>query len=271
MDGKVVGINSAIIARGGASLGIGFAIPVNLAKPVVAQLEQYGETRRGWLGVAIQGVSEEIASSLGLPDTHGAIAVTITKDGPADGVVKEGDLILEFDGKPINEMRDLPIVVAQTDVGKRVDLKVKRGGKDLVLKVTVGRLEAGEKLMAAQAKQDALKDVAPENDVTNLPAPTLYDSVGIEVGALDDNLRAKYGVMPETNGVIITKVDPKSDSSKQGLVEGLVISEVTQQPIGTVAELEQKVDSAREAGRPTVLFKITGPTGQSRYVGVKLR
>lgn len=273
MDGKVVGINSAIIARGGGSLGIGFAIPGNLARPVVSQLEQFGETRRGWLGVSIQGVTEEIASSLGLPNTDGAIAVVVTKDGPADGVVKEGDLILEFDGKPIHEMRDLPFVVAGTEIGKPVDVKVVRDGKDMTLKITVGRLEEGEKLMDAQAKQKALGDIAPEDqdDVAEVTPPTLFDIVGLEVGAIDDAARKKFSIDKDVEGVIITKVDPTSDSSKQGLVEGLVITEVTQQPVATVDAFQQKVDAAKEAGRPTVLFKIAGPTGQTRYIGVRLR
>jgi serine protease Do len=271
MDGKVVGINSAIIARGGASLGIGFAIPGNLARPVISQLEEFGETRRGWLGVAIQGVTEEIASSLGLDSTNGAIAVTVTKDGPADGVVKEGDLILEFDGKPIREMRDLPFVVAETDVGKHVDVKVRRDGEELTLKITVGRLEEGEKLMEAQARQEAIGDIAPEDDIADATPPTLYEIVGLEVGPIDDAAREKFSIDKDVRGVIITKVDPASDSSKQGLVEGLVISEVTQQPIASVEEFEAKVDAAKEAGRPSVLFKVAGPTGQNRYIGVRLR
>src|SRR5690606_2526462 len=144
MNGKVVGINTAIIARGGTSLGIGFAVPVNLARPVIDQLAQFGETRRGWLGVGIQEVTEDIASSLGRPDTHGALVIDITPSGPSDGKIVEGDIILEFDGKPIERMRDLPRVVAETEVGKAVPVKVLRGGAEIVVNVTLGRLEAAE-------------------------------------------------------------------------------------------------------------------------------
>ncbi|HHY49941.1 MAG TPA: trypsin-like serine protease, partial [Alphaproteobacteria bacterium] len=149
MNGKVVGINTAIIARGGTSLGIGFAVPVNLAKPVIDQLARFGETRRGWLGVGIQEVTEDIASSLGRPDTHGALVIDITPSGPSDGKIVEGDIILEFDGKPIERMRDLPRVVAETEVGKAVPVKVLRGGEELTIDITLGRLEVGEKLLAS--------------------------------------------------------------------------------------------------------------------------
>ena len=120
MNGKVVGINTAIIARGGSSLGIGFAVPVNLALPVVEQLAEYGETRRGWLGVGIQDVTDQMAASLGRPNTYGAMVVDITKTGPADGVVHEGDIILDFNGRQIVKMRDLPRFVAVTAVGQKV-------------------------------------------------------------------------------------------------------------------------------------------------------
>ena len=120
MNGKVVGINTAIIARGGNSLGIGFAVPVNLARPVIDQLAEFGETRRGWLGVGIQEVSEDIRDSLGLTSTAGALVIDVTKGGPSEDVIQQGDIILEFDGKTIARMRDLPRVVAETSVGKAV-------------------------------------------------------------------------------------------------------------------------------------------------------
>ena len=144
MNGKVVGINTAIIARGGSSLGIGFAVPVNLARPVIEQLSEFGETRRGWLGVGIQEVTLDIAASLGRQDTAGALVIDITPGGPSDGSVLEGDIILEFDSKPIARMRDLPRVVAETPVGKAVPVKVLRNGEETTLDITLGRLEIGE-------------------------------------------------------------------------------------------------------------------------------
>jgi serine protease Do len=148
MNGKVIGINTAIIARGGSSLGIGFAVPGNLAKPVIDQLTEFGETRRGWLGVGIQEVTDDIASSLGRPNTNGALVIDITPGGPSDGSITEGDIILEFDSRPIERMRDLPRVVALTAVGKAVPVKVLRQGKEVLLDITLGRLEVGEQMMA---------------------------------------------------------------------------------------------------------------------------
>jgi serine protease Do len=172
MDGKVIGINTAIIARGGSSLGIGFAVPVNLAKPVIDQLAEFGETRRGWLGVGIQEVSEDIADSLGLTSTAGALVIDVTKGGPSEGKVSEGDIILEFDSKPIARMRDLPRVVAETAVGKAVPVKILRNGAEQTLDITLGRLELGEQLIANNGAAPATP--APE------AAPTPEETVAEE-------------------------------------------------------------------------------------------
>ncbi|MEQ1770655.1 MAG: Do family serine endopeptidase [Devosia sp.] len=272
MDGKVVGINSAIIARGGASLGIGFAVPVNLAKNVVGQLSEFGETRRGWLGVGIQDVSLDIASSLGLPDTSGALAVNITKGSPAEGIVLEGDLIMEFDGKPITTMRDLPRIVAETEVGKVVDLKILRGGEEKVVSVTLGRLETGEQLITAEAQQQQKEFTDRQQEAVADPTPlTLNEMIGLDVGPLDDASRKKFALAPDATGLLITSVVPGSDASRQGLVEGLVISEVNQKLVASVEEFETTVDAAREAGRPSVLFKVTDPTGASRFIPVQIK
>ncbi|MEO6394379.1 MAG: trypsin-like peptidase domain-containing protein, partial [Devosia sp.] len=270
MEGKVVGINSAIIARGGSSLGIGFAVPGNLAQPVIRQLSQFGETRRGWLGVGIQDVSFDIASSLGLTSTQGALAVNITKGSPADGIVEEGDLILEFDGKTIGTMRDLPRLVAETEVGKVVDLKVLRDGKDMNLSVTLGRLETGEQAIL-QAQQEVIEPPPPDEDVAEVVPLALKDIIGLEVGPIDDAARKAFVIREDVTGVIIKSVTPDSDASRQGLVEGLVISEVNQQDVSGVEDFELKVDAAREAGRPNVLFKITDPTGANRFIPVQIK
>ncbi len=265
MDGKVVGINTAIIARGGSSLGIGFAVPVNLARPVVTQLAEFGETRRGWLGVGIQDVTQEIADSLGRTDTHGAFVVEVTRTGPADGVVREGDVILDFNGRPIVRMRDLPRFVAESPVGEKVTVRVLREGREMTLGITLGRLEDGEKIVAAarETQLPAVPDAPPG-------APGLREMLGLEVGPLDDAAREAYAIEGAAEGVVITEVAEGSDAARQGLLTGLVISEVNQQRIATVADLQARIDAARQAGRPAVLFKVTDPVGTSRFVAVKL-
>jgi serine protease Do len=268
MDGKVVGINTAIIARGGSSLGIGFSVPVNLARPVVMQLAEFGETRRGWLGVGIQDVTEDIADSLGRPDTHGALVVDITKTGPADGVVLEGDVILDFNGKAIVKMRDLPRFVAETAVGQEVKVLVLRDGKEVSLDITLGRLEVGEQIVAAARTPDVTPDMSPT--VPTGPMLSLKEMLGVDVGPIDDTARKTYSLGETASGLVILDVIDGSDAARQGLLKGLVISEVNQQKVTTVAELTEKVDAAKEAGRPAVLFKVTDPTGTSRFVAIKL-
>ncbi len=270
MDGKVVGINTAIIARGGSSLGIGFAVPGNLAKPVIDQLEQYGETRRGWLGVGIQEVTPDIAASLARPNSFGALVVDVTKDGPSDGVVQEGDMILEFDGHPIEKMRDLPRVVAETAVGRAVPVKVLRGGTEVVLDITLGRLEVGEQLIAS--REPATKTLPDEEQPDALagPAPGLNEMLGFDIAPTDDTLRDQFSLPKGLEGVVVTTVNPNTDASKKGFLPGLLISEVNQQKVATVADVTGIVGAAKEAGRPAVLFKVTDPTGQSRFIAIRL-
>jgi serine protease Do len=269
MDGKVVGINTAIIARGGSSLGIGFAVPVNLARPVVMQLAEFGETRRGWLGVGIQDVTAEMAASLGRSNNFGAMVVDITETGPADGVVLQGDIILDFNGRQIVRMRDLPRFVAETAVGEKVKVLVLREGKELTLDITLGRLEEGEQIIAAAREAETpLPD--PSGEPPTGVAPGLRDLLGLDVGPIDQQARDAFAIGADAEGLVITEVVQGSDAERQGLLSGLVISEVNQQRVTTVAELSEKVDAAKEAGRPAVLFKVTDPAGTSRFVAVKL-
>ena len=269
MSGKVVGINTAIIARGGTSLGIGFAVPGNLAKPVIDQLAEFGETRRGWLGVGIQEVTDDIASSLGRPNTFGALVIDITKEGPSDGLILEGDIILEFDGKSIARMRDLPRVVAETSVGKAVPVKVLRNGEEVVLDITLGRLEVGERQIA-DAQNLTEGPTLPAVEEPAGPAPGLQDLVGFDVAPLDDARRSEFAIEQGVEGVVVTAVNDGSDASQKGFLPGLVITEVNQKKIATVADVADLVGAAKEAGRPAVLFKVTDPTGGSRFIAVRL-
>lgn len=270
MNGKVIGINTAIIARGGTSLGIGFAVPGNLAKPVIDQLAEFGETRRGWLGVGIQEVTDDIASSIGRSNTFGALVIDVTEAGPSDGVILEGDIILEFDDRVIERMRDLPRVVAETPVGKAVPVKLLRDGEELTVDITLGRLEVGEQLLAdAQGESD----VAPSPDGSDEPvgpALGLNELVGFEVAPLDEARRSEFAIAAGVEGVVITAVKDGSDAYSKGIAPGQVITEVNQKKVATVADVTNLVGAAREAGRPAVLFKVTDPTGASRFIAVRL-
>jgi len=260
MNGEVVGINTAIIANGGRSLGVGFAIPINLARPVLEQLMEFGETRRGWLGVGIQDVSEDIAASLGLNDTKGAMVLSVTPDGPADGVLREGDLIFEFDGRTVTKMRDLPRIVAETAIGKRAEVVIFRNGEERAVDVTVGRLERGE-IRAADLSTDPQ---AP-------PPPKARDeTLGLELAALTDELRKKYSIAQDVKGVIVVSVDPGSDAYEKGIRQGLVIAEVNQHPVGVPEDATAIFDTAMDSGREAVLFMLADAAGNRRFVAVRI-
>lgn len=270
MEGNVIGINTAIIARGGSSLGIGFAVPGNLAKPVIDQLAQFGETRRGWLGVGIQDVTQDIAASLGRTSTAGAMVIDVTRTGPADGSLLEGDIILTFDGKPIPRMRDLPRVVAETEVGKKVPVTVLRNGAELTVEITLGRLEAGEQLLA-NAEQQVLEDLMPTEPEEPIgPPPGLTDLVGFDLAAIDAQTRKEFGLSPSAEGIVVTKVTEGSDAAEKGFIPGQIIVEVNQKKVASVDEVTLAVGQAKEAGRPAVLFKVADQTGTEHFVAVRL-
>lgn len=270
MNGKVIGINTAIIAQGGASLGIGFAVPGNLAKPVINQLAEFGETRRGWLGVGIQEVTEDIASSIGRANTFGALVIDVTKAGPSEGVILEGDIILEFDGRAIERMRDLPRVVAETPVGKAVPVKLLREGEELTVEITLGRLEAGERLLADAQGRSSVAPSPDSPDEPVGPAPGLNELIGFDVAPLDEARRSEFAIAAGIDGVVIIAVKDGSDASSKGISAGQVITEVNQKKVTTVADVNDLVGAAKEAGRPAVLFKVTDPTGASRFIAVRL-
>lgn len=260
MNGEVVGINTAIIASSGRSLGVGFAIPINLARPVLEQLMEFGETRRGWLGVGIQDVTADIAASLGLADTRGAMVLSITPDGPSDGVLREGDLIFEFDGRAVAEMRDLPRIVAETAIGALADVVIFRNGREQVVEVTVGRLEQGE-IRAADLSADAQE---------TLPAAVRDQTLGLELAELTEELRKKYSIIQDVKGVIVVNVDPGSDAYEKGIRPGLVIAEVNQHPVGAPEEATAIFDTAMDNGREAVLFMLADAAGNRRFVAVRI-
>jgi serine protease Do len=259
LDGEVIGINTAIYSPSGGSVGIGFAIPSLSAQPVIQQLIQHGQVRRGWLGVRIQAVTDEIAEALGLKETAGALVAGVISGGPAEKArLKDGDIILEFDGKPINQMRRLPRLVADTDVGKSVPIKVWRDGRELSMKVEVGELKESEETMAAVAP-GTTKPSGGEN----------VQDLDIGVAAIDDRLRARYGLEPDARGVVVTSVDPNGPAAEQGVRVGDRIVEVSQEAVSTPSQLAAKIKAAKAAGRKAVLLLVEGEGGM-RFVAIKL-
>ncbi len=257
MEGEVIGINTAILSPSGGSIGIGFAIPSSLAQPVVEQLTAFGETRRGWLGVRIQNVDDTIAESLGLGDARGALVAGVDDKGPSKVAgIEPGDVIIKFDGKLIKESRDLPRIVGQTAVGKTVDVVVMRKGKETTIRVTLGRLEEGEK----QAKAETPKAVEPVNKKI----------LGLEVSTLTDELRKRFQVKEGLKGVLVLKVDPSAPATEKRVTAGDVIVEIQQEAVDTPDVLVTRIEALKKAGKKTALFLIANGQGDVRFVALPL-
>ncbi len=261
MEGQVVGINTAIISPSGGSIGIGFSIPASTATGVISQLRKFGETRRGKLGVRIQVVTDEIAESLGLDKARGALVNDVTEGSPAAaGGVQSGDVILEFDGQPVPIMRELPRMVARTPVGKEVDLVVSRKGKEVTLKVTVGRLE--ETKQASLTKPDATQESVEEVET----------ALGLKLTALTDKLRDKFKIEKKVEGgVVVNGVDPDSMAAEKRIVAGNVILEVGQEKVATPADVVRRVKELEKEGRKTVLLLVSNKSGDLRFLAVRLK
>jgi serine protease Do len=261
LDGEVVGINTAIISPSGGSIGIGFAVPAKTAVPVIDQLRQFGETRRGWLGVRIQQVTDEIAESLNIKPPRGALVAGVDDKGPAKpSGIEPGDVIVKFDGKEIKEMRDLPRVVADTPVGKQTPVVVIRKGKEETKTVTLGRLEDGEKVAAAEPKNGGVPD-------QNVVKKTL----GIELANMSGDLRKRYNIKDTVNGVVITGIDASSPAADKRLSPGDVIIEIAQEAVANTDDFQAKVDKLKKDGRKSALLLIAGADGELRFVALSLQ
>ena len=275
MKGEVIGINTAIISPSGGSIGIGFSVPTELAQNIFTQLREFGETRRGWLGVRIQPVTDDIAESLGMTETKGALVAGVIKGGPVDnGSIQTGDVIVRFDGKDVHEMRDLPRVVAESPVGKAVDVVLLRNGKETTVKVTLGRLEDGDK--AADAEDEVTQedgtteeDNAPESEVQ--PERTGTETVlGMGVGDLDEEARKTFDIDESVKGVVITEVAPDSAAAERGIVPGDVIVEIGQEAVTTAAEVKSRIARLKSEDRRNALMMIANRSGALRYVTVRI-
>lgn len=262
MDGNVIGINTAIISPSGGSIGIGFAIPAKTATRVIAQLREFGETRRGWLGVRIQEVTDEIAESLGMDEAQGALVAGVSDDGPAAAAgIEPGDVVLEFDGRKVPEMRELPRMVAETAIGKAVKVVVLRKGEKVTLEVTLGRLEEAGTAAAASTDKPAEKDEPPA-------APVV---LGMTLAILDDELRKKFEIEADVTGVVITEVAAGTSAEEKRIVAGDVIKEVAQEPVATPADVEAQVKKMEENGRRAALFLLSNQSGELRFVPVRIK
>jgi serine protease Do len=258
MDGEVIGVNTAIISPTGGSIGIGFAVPSNSAVQVIEQLKQYGETRRGWLGVHVQNVTEEIAASLGLQEPKGALVAKVSPGSPAGaGGIEPADVIVKFDGQSIDNMRGLPRAVAATPIGKTVSVELLRKGKPVELTVTVGRLPEGEDV------EDAVK-----SEEETLPEPEHEDVLGLSIAPLTDELRERYNIGKSVEGVVITEVKPNSPAAQKDVKPGDVIVEVTQEKVKQPQDVMARLLAVKKSGRRSVLLLLSDAKGQLRFIAV---
>src|SRR5256886_2240724 len=261
LDGEVIGINTAIISPSGGSIGIGFAVPSKTAMPVIDQRRRYLKTRRGWLGVRIQQVTDEIAESLKVSPPRGALVAGVDDKGPAKPAgIEPGDVIVKFDGKDIKEMRDLPRVVADTPVGKQTPVVIIRKGKEETKTVTLGRLEDGEKLAAADPKSDS----APDKGVVK-------KTLGLDLANMSDDLRRRYKIKDTVKGVVITAIDANSPAADKRLSPGDVIVEIAQEAVASADDLQAKIDKLKKDGRKSALLLIAGADGELRFVALSLQ
>lgn len=250
VNGEVVGINSAIFSPNGGSIGIGFAIPSALAKGVVEQLKKDGTIHRGWLGVKIQLVSDEIANSLGLGKPRGALVLEVSKDSPAiNSGLTPGDVIIRFDGKDIDEMRKLPRYVAETKIGKKVDFVVWRKGKEVTLSTKVGELP--------DDASDTPDDNAGPSKKQGNAKPSPKDMVlGMQLVPITAQLRAQFQLKPSVRGLIVDDVDVSGEAAKRGIRPGDILLEANQQPIDSVEALRAAVAAAKKSGHEFVLIRL---------------
>jgi serine protease Do len=263
MHGEVVGINTAIISPSGGSIGIGFSIPSQLAAGVVDQLTNFGETRRGWLGVRIQPVTDEIAESLGMDKAKGSLVAGVIKGGPVDnGSILPGDVIIKFDGKDVNEMRDLPRVVAESPVGKAVDVIIIRKGVQQTVKVTLGRLEDGEKLASAESDQGGDKGAGEVVSTAKV--------LGMTIGELNDAARTKFDISKDVSGVVVSDVAKDSAAAERGIVAGEVITEIAQESVSTPQQVLDRIAALKEQGRKNALLMLASKSGELRFVTIRM-
>jgi serine protease Do len=261
LDGEVIGVNTLIISPSGGSIGIGFAVPSKTVAGVVDSLRQFGELRRGWLGVRIQQVTDEIAESLNIKPARGALIAGVDDKGPAKPAgIEPGDVVIKFDGKDIKEPKDLSRVVADTAVGKEVDVVIIRKSQEETRKVTLGRLDDGDKAVPASVKSQP----EPEKPVTQ-------KALGLDLATLSKDLRTRYKIKDSVKGVIITSVDGASDAADKRLSPGEVIVEVAQEAVSNAADVKKRVDQLKKDGKKSILLLVSNADGELRFVALSVQ
>ncbi|MFC2966716.1 DegQ family serine endoprotease [Acidimangrovimonas pyrenivorans] len=255
-DGQVIGVNTAILSPNGGSIGIGFSMASNVVSKVVAQLQDYGETRRGWLGVRIQDVTPDVAEAMGLPKSAGAL-VTDVPDGPASAAgIQSGDVIQSFNGAEVKDTRELVRMVADAPVGKKVPVLVYREGKTLTLTVTLGRRET------AEADKPAA-ETAPA------PEPKEQTLLGMTLSTLTPELRDQLGLKADAEGIVVTDVADTSEAYEKGLRAGDLITEAGQVKVASISDLNDRIAEAKDAGRKSILLLIRRQ-GEPRFLALSV-
>lgn len=297
MDGKVIGINTAIISPSGGSIGIGFAIPAEMAVGVIDQLKEFGETRRGWLGIRIQPLTDDVADSLGLKDSKGALIAGLIEGANVDNKALEaGDVVIRFDGKPVDTARDLPRLVAESQVGKDVAIVVIRKGEEKTVNVKLGRLVETDKDQATAesddedqvplpedskpstrdepGKGDANKnDPAKDKNEQNKSEKDKASSVsvlGMRLGKLDEAARGTFGIAADVQGVLITGIIPQSVAAEKRVERGEVIVDIGQEVVKTPEDVKKRIDALRREGRKNALLMLAARSGELRFVTMRL-
>ena len=259
MNGDVIGINTAILGRSG-SVGIGFSIPSNSAKIVIDQLLEFGETKRGWLGVRIQDVSQEIADVEKLDEPRGALVASVAENSPSDKAgIKAGDIILEFNGVKINQMKELPAIVAKTKVGKEVKVKVWRNQKEITKSVLLGRLETSEDFKVSEKKEPAKKQTSE------------IESLKITVRLLNNEDIKTRKLPNQITGLVVTKIENDSPLKNTTVAVNDVITEAQKKKIKSINDLREVTQKVINSNQQTILLAIYNNQNQRRYLGVKLK
>src|SRR5690606_13210090 len=278
MDGKVIGINTAIYSPSGGSIGIGFAIPAEMAVSVIEQLKEFGEVRRGWLGVRIQPVTEDMAQAFDLKEAKGAmIAGLIENSGVDNNALEAGDVVIRFDGKAIDKARDLPRLVAESPVGAEIEITVIRKGVEKTVKVTLGRLVDDESNATAtdensvpefdEGDEDQEQNSAPDTEQNAQGTETL---LGMRMAAVDDELRAEFGIAEDVEGVAVVYVLPGSPADEKRIESGDVIVDIDQTIVKSSEDVKKRIDSLRREGRKNALLMLASRSGELRFVTIRI-